>query len=144
MKIIKKSVLVAYTPAQMFQLVDAIEQYPEFLPLCHSSVVHSRSTEAVEASIYFMKGGVKQSFRTLNRLLQNERIEVQLVQGPFSHLEGAWRFEAVGEAGCRVSFDLKLEFSSRLISLTVGPVIQKGMESYMEAFCNRAKAIYGA
>ena len=143
MKVIKKSVLVPYTPAQMFKLVDEIEQYPAFLPRCKSTTVHSRVGNEVKASIYFMKGGIEQSFTTLNRLVQNERIEVRLIQGPFSHLEGVWCFEAVGEAGCRVNFDLELEFSSKLISLTVGPVIQKGMESYVDAFCQRAKAIYG-
>lgn len=143
MKVIKKSVLVPYTPAQMFQLVDAIERYPEFLPWCHSSAVHSRTTDAVEASIYFTKGGVQQSFTTLNHLVPHSQIKVSLVRGPFRHLEGVWRFEAITGAGCRVSFDLELEFSSKLIALTVGPVIQKGIESYIEAFCNRAKAIYG-
>lgn len=143
MTIIKKSALVPYTPAQMFKLVDAIEAYPEFLPWCKSTVVHSRANYEVKASIFFMKGGIQQSFTTLNRLLPDEQIEVRLVQGPFRHLEGAWRFDAVGEAGCRVSFDLEFEFSSKLISLTVGPVIQKAIESYVEAFCQQAKAIYG-
>ena len=143
MKTIKKSVLMPYTPAQMFKLVDAIEQYPESLPWCKSTTVHSRTTNEVKASVYFMKGGIQQSFTTLNRLLQDEQIEMRLIQGPFRHLEGLWRFEAIGETGCRVSFDLELEFSSKLISLTVGPVIQKGIESYIEAFCERAKVIYG-
>lgn len=143
MKTIKKSVLMPYTPAQMFKLVDAIEQYPEFLPWCKSTTVHSRTTNEVKASVYFMKGGIQQSFTTLNSLLQDEQIEMRLIQGPFRHLEGLWRFEAIGETGCRVSFDLELEFSSKLISLTVGPVIQKGIESYIEAFCERAKVIYG-
>ncbi|HQW58172.1 MAG TPA: type II toxin-antitoxin system RatA family toxin [Gammaproteobacteria bacterium] len=142
MNTVKKSVLVPYTPAQMFKLVDAIEQYSEFVPCCKSTTVHSRTTNEVKASVYFMKGGIQQSFTTLNRLLQDEQIEVRLVQGPFRHLEGAWRFEAVGE-GCRVSLNLELEFSSKLISLTVGSLIQKGIESYVEAFCERAKVMYG-
>lgn len=143
MKTIRKSVLVPYTPAQMFRLVNAVEAYPEFLPWCKSTIVHSRTTEEIKASVYFAKGAVQQSFTTLNRLLQDEEIEVRLVEGPFRHLEGSWRFEAVGEAGCRVSFDLELEFSNKLMALTVGPVIQKGIESYIEAFCERAKVIYG-
>lgn len=143
MTVIKKSALVPYTPAQMFKLVDAIEEYPEFLPWCKSTVVHSRQGDEVKASIYFMKGGIQQSFTTLNRLLQDQLIEVRLVHGPFRYLEGTWRFEAVGEPGCRVSFDLEFEFSSKLISLTVGPVMQKAIESYIEAFCQQAKVIYG-
>lgn len=143
MTVIKKSALVPYTPAQMFKLVDGIEQYPEFLPWCKSTVVHSRAVDEVKASIYFMKGGIRQSFTTLNRLCPDKQIEVRLVQGPFRHLEGAWQFEAVGETGCRVSFDLEFEFSSKLIAITVGPVIQRSIESYVEAFCRQAKALYG-
>lgn len=144
MKHIKKSACVPYTAAQMFSLVAAIEAYPEFLPACQSAVVHSRTRDEVKASIYFMKGGVSQSFTTLNRCVQDEQIEMRLIQGPFSHLEGMWRFEAIGEAECRVSFDLALEFSSKLIALTIGPVLQKGIESYIEAFCARAKTVYGS
>jgi ribosome-associated toxin RatA of RatAB toxin-antitoxin module len=143
MTVIKKTTLVPYTPAQMFKLVDAIEEYPKFLPWCKSTVVHSRASDLVEASIYFMKGGIQQSFTTCNRLLQNQAIEVRLVRGPFRHLEGAWRFESVGKMGCRVSFDLEFEFSSKLIALAVGPVIHKAIESYVEAFSNQAHAIYG-
>ncbi len=143
MKHIKKSVLVPYTSAQMFKLVDSIEEYPQFLPGCQSTIVHSRAIDEVKASICFMKGGITQSFTTLNRLLRDEQIEMRLVQGPFRHLAGAWRFEAMGETSCRVHLDLELEFSSTLIALTVGSVIQKGLESYVEAFCARAKAIYG-
>jgi ribosome-associated toxin RatA of RatAB toxin-antitoxin module len=144
MKRIQKSISVPYTAAQMFKLVDTIEAYPEFLPWCQSAVVHSRSESEVKASIYFMKGAVSQSFTTVNRFIQDEQIEMRLIQGPFSHLEGIWRFEAMGEAGCRISFDLALEFSSKLIALTVGPALQKGIESYIEAFCARAKVVYGS
>ena len=144
MKTIKKSLLIPYTPAQMFKLVDAIEDYPAFLPWCQSTIVHSRTLQAVEASIYFMKGGIRQSFTTLNRLSQDEEIALSLVRGPFRHLEGAWRFEARGEGGCCLSFDLALEFSNHLISLTVGPLIQTAIESYIDAFSERAKVIYGS
>ena len=143
MTAINKSALLPYSVAQMFALVNEIEAYPQFLPWCKSTVVHHRTHDEVRASIQIAKGGVQHAFTTLNRLQQDKMIEMRLVEGPFRHLEGFWRFEPVGNEGCRVKFDLEFEFSNKLISLTVGPVLQKIAESFIDAFSERAKEIYG-
>lgn len=153
MKVIHKSVIVPFLPAQMFELVNNIEQYPEFLPWCRSTCVHSRSTKEIQASIYLMKGGMQHSFTTLNRLETDRKIEVQLLKGPFRHLEGVWSFEGleagteggmrVGSGGCRVSFYLAFELSNKLISLAFGSVLEKVAESFIDAFLERARVVYG-
>ena len=142
---IKKTALVGYTPAQMFKLVDDIEEYPGFLPWCKSTVVHSRTEDEVKATITVTKSGIQHSFTTLNRLIHPKMIEVRLYEGPFRHLEGFWRFDSImdGEQeGCQVSFDLEFEFSNKFIGLTVGPVLQKIAETFVDAFCQRAKEVY--
>lgn len=145
MTVIKRKITVPYTPAEMFALVDDIERYPEFLPWCRAAVVHSRTADTVHASISVAKGGVHQQFSTLNRLQQNKMIELRLVEGPFRHLHGFWRFDLDPnhEGGCIVQLDLEFEFSSKLISITVGPVLEKIAESFIDAFWARAKEIYG-
>jgi len=143
MTVINKSALLPYSAAQMFALVDEIEAYPQFLPWCKSTLVHHRTLNEVRASIQVAKGGIQHSFTTLNRLQQDKVIELRLVEGPFRHLEGFWRFEPVGNEGCRIHFDLEFEFSNKLIALTVGPVLQKMAESFIDAFSKRAKEIYG-
>ena len=116
MTTINKSALVPYSAAEMFALVDDIDAYPEFLPGCRRTSVLSRSGDEVRATIELSKGGVEKAFTTCNRAQQNKMIEVRLIEGPFKHLNGFWRFDPLGEAGCKVSLDLEFEFASRLLS----------------------------
>ncbi len=140
---IKKSALVPYSTAQMFELVAGIEQYPQFLPWCKSTVIHWRTDQEVEASVLVAKGGMEYSFTTRNHLVQDHQIAVHLVQGPLSRLQGQWRFEGGNQAGSIVSLELEIEFKSKLATLTVGPLLQKLADTFMVSFCQRARLIYG-
>jgi ribosome-associated toxin RatA of RatAB toxin-antitoxin module len=143
MTTISKSALVSYSPAQMFALVDGIEAYPEFLPWCRGANVLSRTDDEVRATIELSKGGVEKSFTTCNRNQKNKMIEMRLVEGPFRQLEGFWRFDALGDDGCKVSFDLEFEFASRMLGMVVGPVFSQIANSLVDSFHKRAVEIYG-
>ena len=143
MTTINKSALVPYSPAEMFALVDDVDAYPEFLPGCRRTEVHSRSDDEVRATIELSKGGVEKAFTTCNRSQQNKMIEVRLIEGPFKHLNGFWRFDALGEDGCKVSFDLEFEFASRVLGAVVGPVFSQIANSLVDSFLKRAVQVYG-
>lgn len=143
MTAISKSALVSYSPAQMFALVDGIETYPEFLPWCRGAKVLSRTDDEVRATIELSKGGVEKAFTTCNRNQKNKMIEMRLVEGPFRQLEGFWRFDALGDDGCKVSFDLEFEFASRMLGMVVGPVFSQIANSLVDSFHKRAVEIYG-
>jgi len=140
---ISKSALVPYSPAQMFALVDGIETYPEFLPWCRNTEVLSRTDDEVRATIELSKGGVEKAFTTCNRNQKNKMIEMRLVEGPFKRLEGFWRFDALGDEGCKVSFDLEFEFASRMLDMVVGPVFSQIANSLVDSFHRRAVEVYG-
>ncbi|MDD3517940.1 MAG: type II toxin-antitoxin system RatA family toxin [Chromatiales bacterium] len=141
---ISRSALVPYTPAEMYVLVNDIESYPGFLPGCSSAQVLSRSEDEIKATIELSKGAVRKSFTTRNRLLKDKMVEMRLVEGPFRHLEGFWRFDPAREgAGCRVGLDLQFEFSNRLVSLAIGPVFNQIANSLVDAFVRRAREVYG-
>jgi len=140
---IRKSALVPYTAEQMYGLVDDIDAYSEFLPWCRSSRELSRSDDEVRASIEIAHSGLHKSFTTVNRLQYGKMIEMRLVEGPFKHLEGYWRFDGLGEEGCRVSLDMEFEFSNRLLGMTVGPLFTQIANSLVDAFIKRAKEIHG-
>lgn len=140
---INKSVEVPYTAAEMFALVDDIESYPRFLPWCRSTRVLSRDSDEVRASIELAKGKVSKSFTTCNRFQHNKMIEIRLLEGPFRHLEGFWRFEALGEKACKVSMDMDYEFSNTLLRMAVGPVFTQVANSLVDAFSKRAMEVYG-
>jgi ribosome-associated toxin RatA of RatAB toxin-antitoxin module len=140
---ISKSALVPYTPAEMFALVSDIPAYPDFLPWCSGARVLSSTGDEVRATLELSKGGVHKSFTTLNRHQHNKMIEVRLLEGPFRKLEGYWRFDPLGEHGCKVSLDLEFEFASRVLDLVVGPVFNQAANTLVESFQQRAVSVYG-
>lgn len=140
---INKSALVPYSPAEMFALVDDIESYPQFLPWCRAARILERTDDEVRATIALSKGGVDKSFTTCNRNQRNKMIEMRLVEGPFQRLEGFWRFDPLGDDGCKVSLDLEFEFASRVLGMVIGPVFSQIANSLVDSFQQRAVAVYG-
>ena len=140
---IHKSALVPYSPAEMFALVDDVERYPEFLPWCRAARVLARGDDQVRARLSLSKSGVEKSFTTCNRNQKNKMIEIRLEEGPFRHLQGYWRFDALGGEGCKVSLDMEFEFSSRVLGLVIGPVFNQVANSLVDSFQKRAVDVYG-
>ena len=140
---IKQSEIVTYTPAEMYQLVDKVEAYADFLPWCSASTVHSRDEDEVHASLDIAAAGLHKSFTTCNRLQKNKMIEIRLVNGPFKHLEGFWRFDQMDNGHCRVSFDLEFEFSGHFLDFAFSAVFQQMASTFIGAFHERAKEKYG-
>lgn len=143
MELIDRSALVPYTADEMYALVSDILTYPQFLPWCSGTQILSREEQELSARIDFSVSSVSQSFTTSNQLKPGEEIAMQLVDGPFSQLEGRWRFEPLGDAGCKISLLLEYDFSSKVVSLVVGPVFNKIANTLVDAFQKRAVEVYG-
>jgi len=144
MPLISRQSLVMYSPAEMYDLVNDIPAYPAFLPWCKSSEVISQTDDAIEASIEIAKGSLNKSFATRNLLQKNKMIEMKLLEGPFKHLEGYWRFMPLKDpSACKVTLDLEFEFNSKLVALAVGPVFSKIANTLVDSFCKRAVDVYG-
>lgn len=143
MPVISKSALVPYSAAEMFALVNDIPAYPDFLPWCGDSEVLASNEDEIRAKVQLSRSGIKKSFTTLNRLQKDKMIEMRLVEGPFQHLEGFWRFEPLNDTACKVMFDIEFEFSSKILALTVGPVFSQITSTLVDAFTKRAVEIYG-
>lgn len=142
MTVVKKSRVVPFSCEQMYGLVIHVEKYPEFLPYCSDSQVHHRDQDEVQATLVIAAAGMTKSFTTRNRHQTNKMIEIRLVDGPFSHLEGFWRFDDE-DGGCRISFDLEFEFAGRMLSMLLGSVFEQVTDKMVDAFCKRAEIIYG-
>ena len=144
MTTITRSSLVLFSPEQMFNLVNDIAAYPDFLPWCRNSTILSQSEHEITASLDLAKGGVHHVFSTRNTLVQGHSIDIQLVDGPFQHLEGHWQFGMIGDnQGCRIQLDMDFEFSNRIISMALGPIFTQISGSLVDAFCKRAQDVYG-
>ena len=143
MTTISKSALVSYSAAEMYALVDDIAAYEEFLPWCESSRVLARDEDEVRGVLHLAHGGLRKAFTTCNRLQKNKMIEIRLVEGPFRHLEGFWRFDTLAATACKVRLDMDFEFSNKLVGLAFGPVFNQVANSLVDAFCKRAVEVYG-
>ncbi|GAF76961.1 unnamed protein product [marine sediment metagenome] len=143
MTIIKRSSLVPYTPAQMYDLVNAVEDYAQFLPHCQSSAVLSRDADEVRASMVLTGMGMQKSFTTLNRLQKNKMIEIRLIDGPLKRLEGFWLFEAKDNQQCQVSLDLEFELGGGLLDFAIGPIFNQLACGLVDTFRDRAIDVYG-
>lgn len=144
MPLVEKSALVAHTPAEMFELVDRVEEYPKFLPWCGGTELHERTADRTVATIRINYHGLKLHFSTENTKQAVSAMHMQLREGPFQRMTGDWRFTPLGEQACKVEFRLDYEFSSKLVQKTLGPVFNKITETFVDSFVKRAKHIYGA
>lgn len=140
---VDKTVLVEYGCHQMFSLVRDVEKYPRFLPWCSGAGVQSASGDAVRASIDIDYHGVRTSFSTENTYRDPTDIEMRLLQGPFKHLHGTWKFTALGDTACKIQLRLIYEFSNRILEKLVGPVFGYIANSLVDAFVKRAEQLYG-
>lgn len=146
MKTIQKSVLLWHSAHEMFALVTDVQHYPDFLPWCDHSEVMEREAGGMLAKVGMSIGGLRQNFTTRNTHIEDRQVLLQLVDGPFSQLEGCWDFKPLGDGtqrACKVEFRLTYGFSSATLAKLVGPVFDKIAGSLVDAFVKRADEVYG-
>ncbi|MEK8032798.1 type II toxin-antitoxin system RatA family toxin [Ideonella sp. DXS29W] len=148
MKHVKKSVLLWYSAAEMYRLVTDVQNYPDFLPWCEKAEVLEQHGDGMTARISLAYAGVRHAFTTRNVHAADRQVLVQLVDGPFSLLEGAWDFVPLGRPGadadaCRIEFDLRYAFSSRPLEAVLSPVFDRVANTFVDSFVKRAEQIYG-
>jgi len=143
MALVEKSVLIEYSAAQMYALVENVASYPEFLPWCGGTEILDKQDNLTRAAIVIDFRGIKQRFSTQNRADPPNLIEMTLVDGPFRQLDGSWRFKALGNEACKIEFRLHYEFSSKLLEKIFGPVFHFIASTFVDAFVKRARQLYG-
>jgi ribosome-associated toxin RatA of RatAB toxin-antitoxin module len=146
MKNVHKSVLIWYSAEEMFALVTDVGRYPEFLPWCDRASVLALEPEGMKAQVGIAFGGIHQTFTTRNHHVPGREVKMKLVDGPFSNLDGGWKFTPVGKAGeraCKVSLELHYTFKSATLAALVGPVFDRIAGNLVDAFVKRAEQVYG-
>lgn len=140
MPTVRKSVIVARPPEAMFDLVDNVERYPEFLPWCAATHVHERTERAIRARLDIAYRGLRMHLTTRNEREPPHRMTLELVDGPFEHFHGEWRFTALGEAGCRVELALDYKLASKALQALLGRVFDHVADTLVESFVERAES----
>lgn len=147
MKTIHKNVLIWYSPEEMFALVTDVARYPEFLPWCDRAAVLATEPDGMKAEIGIAFAGIHQTFTTRNTHVPGREVRMKLVDGPFSNLDGCWKFHPLGQGeqrACKVSLELQYSFKSTALAAVIGPVFDKIASNLVDAFVKRAEQIYGA
>mgnify|MGYP001599138622 CR=1 FL=1 len=140
---ISKSAIVPYSCRQMYQLVNQINDYPQFLNWCASACILNQTEAEITASISINKSAFKQTFTTINTLSPDARIDMQLKDGPFKQLSGAWIFTPLSDSACKINLELEFSFASKLVDMAIAPVFTSISNTQLDAFVERAKQVYG-
>ena len=141
---IRKSALVGYSVERIFDLIEAAEHYPAFLPWCAEATILARDEHTVSAQITVNYHGLRFRFVTRNPKRRPEFMAIQLEHGPFRHFEGTWHLTALGADACRIEFGLRYEFRIAATGRLAGPVFERIANTVVDAFVARAEQVYGA
>ena len=143
MTAIHKSALVPYSAHEMYRLVADIEAYPQFLPWCGGARVLSRAPDAIVAAIEIAYSGINKTFTTRNTLTPGARMTMELLDGPFKHLDGVWHFQELSAHESKISLDLDFEFANKLLAFALNSTFSKIADSMVDSFLQRAQRVYG-
>jgi ribosome-associated toxin RatA of RatAB toxin-antitoxin module len=141
---IRKSVLVPFSTAQIYALIERVEDYPSFLPWCTACAVQERNEQGMQATLGVGVRGINLRFTTVNQHFPTEKITLRLKDGPFSSLNGQWLLVPLQTNACKVSLELDYQFASVLIEKLIAPVFDPIAASLIDAFVERADQVYGS
>jgi ribosome-associated toxin RatA of RatAB toxin-antitoxin module len=150
MKQVRKSVLLWYSPREMYSLVTAVEQYPQFLPWCAQAEVLERHEDGMTAKMHMAYRGVRHAFITRNVHREDECVTIGLVDGPFSLLDGTWRFLPLAAPGgaaaqaCKIEFEMRYAFANRALEALISPAFDHVANTLVDTFVTRAEKVYGS
>ena len=142
MKKIARTALLPFSAQQVYDIVNNVDAYPEFLPWCGDAAIISATELEMDASVTIAKAGIRQTFKTRNHLVPGERIEMQLIEGPFKALKGEWNFKVLDTDACKIQFEIEFEVSSGILNAAIGPIFEQIASTMVDSFCERAKKVY--
>ncbi|RUO21252.1 ubiquinone-binding protein [Aliidiomarina iranensis] len=140
---IERSALVHYSCRQMYELVNDVAAYPEFVPGCVGAKIIEENENNMVAELSISKAGISQAFTTRNTLVNEEFIRMELVKGPFRDLHGGWQFKPLGDDACKVTLKLDFEFSNKLLHFAFAKIFNEVTSRMVDAFATRARQVYG-
>ncbi len=143
MPLVRKSIITRFSARQIYELVTDVRSYPQFIPACRRGTINEMHADGYTATLDFNLSGLKKSFTTRNVAVPYEKITMELVAGPFRHLNGCWNFTELEADACKVEFEIDYEFSSRLFAAASVKVFNHISETMVSAFHEEAKRKYG-
>ncbi|MGD1933226.1 MAG: type II toxin-antitoxin system RatA family toxin [Candidatus Phaeomarinobacter sp.] len=142
---------VPFSPEQMFAMVADVARYPEFLPWCAGARIRTREridgVDRMTADLIVAYKVFRERFAS--RVTLDEvggRIEVEYLDGPFTHLVNRWSFhpytDEMGVAGSKVGFFVDFAFKSKTLQKIIESRFAEAVIKMGDAFEARAHEIY--
>ena len=143
MKKVSHSALVPFSSSQMFNLINDVRAYPEFMTGCIRADVLEESDSHLIAELELKKAGITQVIKTKNTLNPPHSMHMHLLKGPFKQFEGTWQFSDEADGQCRVSFEVAFKLSNPLLTIALTHWLESNASDQVEALCARARQVYG-
>ncbi|HET7097442.1 MAG TPA: type II toxin-antitoxin system RatA family toxin [Casimicrobiaceae bacterium] len=140
---IRRTALIGHSAADTFDLIEAAEHYPEFLPWCASAIILARDETVVAARLTVDYRGLKFGFTTRNPKQRPHWMAIRLEDGPFRRFEGEWRLAELALDACKIEFTLRYEFDSALVGKLADGVFGRITDTMIDAFASRADDVLG-
>ncbi|KJV33800.1 type II toxin-antitoxin system RatA family toxin [Luteibacter yeojuensis] len=139
---IRRSAIVPFTPAQMFDLVNDVEAYPKRFGWCDAATIIEKGDDVLVARLDLKFAGMKQNFTTRNTTDRPHSLTMKFVEGPFRSLDGVFTFQALGDVGCKIALALDFDYAG-----LGGTVLKMGFQQLankmVDDFCDEARRQYG-
>ncbi|MEO5376707.1 MAG: type II toxin-antitoxin system RatA family toxin [Magnetococcus sp. DMHC-6] len=138
---IRVSETLPFTSKQIYDIVVDVDSYPKFLPWCVNARTYDREEHQFMAEMTVAFQGIREVFTTLDQVVPEKKVIINLRSGPFQYLASTWNFTPENNQ-TRVDFFIDFRFQSRLKEMIVGPVFSIISKQMLQAFCKRAQSIY--
>ena len=135
---VHRHALVRHSAVRMYGLVNDVAAYPRRFAWCEAAQVLEQSDTHMLARLELRVAGLPVAFTTRNTLEAPTRIGLHLVDGPFSALEGQWRFHSLAEDACKVSLDMDFDVAGKLVGGALAVAFSGLSDRMVDDFCREA------
>jgi len=141
---IRRSALIGHSAANTFDLIEAAEHYPEFLPWCAGAVILERDDSVVAARLTIDFHGLRFDLTTRNPKRPPHWMAIHAVdleRGPLRRFEGEWQVTELEADACRIEFSLHYEVDIALFGMLASAALDGIAGTMVDAFARRAEQV---
>ena len=132
-----------HMPAQLFDLVVDVEQYPNFVPWVISAKVIRRQDKTMWTDLIMGIGFIRKQFTTVATLDRPHRTVINSYDPIFERFEQIWTFEPAAEGGTNVEYRVDLRIRSHILRALIGESFAERAKTMVKAYMRRAQRLYG-
>ena len=130
----------------LVKMVLDIEKYPEFVPWCIDSKIHSRKSKGdnleITADLTIGKSFFNETYKSFVIYEKSsDSIHVTNMEGPLKYLENKWFFKQIGE-NSEVDFHVDFELKNKILNIFMAKSFYIGLKRIADAFEKRAVDLF--